>query len=381
MNVSLWLAFLAGFVSFLSPCVLPLVPAYIGYMGGRVTNTVAAQTMGGAAMLVKPTFTSRVSTAVHGAAFVGGFTFVFVTLGLLTNVFVRQVIGGQNIALVLDIIGRVGGLLIIFFGLHFMGIVPSILRWMLAHEYLLANPLLSFVFASVAGTIILWAFVDWLLGVPVLLIFVLWLTLGGALTSPARFWIRTLQALQNTLYADTRRQMVASGHQSFSSSALMGVVFAAGWTPCIGPIYGTILTMSATGSETGQAAVLLVAYSLGLGIPFMLCALLLDSAQAVLRKMHSHLHKIELITGAFLVVIGIFVATGNLQRLSQNFSTQFADFSIRLEDCVIGLTQGEIALGELATCVNTPESLESPGGSATAERALQRMNAGPQLLG
>ncbi|HLU11843.1 MAG TPA: cytochrome c biogenesis protein CcdA, partial [Oceanobacillus sp.] len=120
MNVTLWLAFLAGLVSFLSPCVLPLVPAYIGYMGGRVTNTVAAQTMSGTAVLVKPTFVSRLSTLIHGIAFVSGFTFVFVTLGLLANIVVQRLIGGQNIALVLDIIARVGGLLIIFFGLHFM---------------------------------------------------------------------------------------------------------------------------------------------------------------------------------------------------------------------------------------------------------------------
>ena len=371
MNVTLWLAFVAGFVSFLSPCVLPLVPAYIGYMGGRVTNTVAAQTKGGTVVLVKPPFTSRMSTVVHGAAFVGGFTFVFVTLGLLANVVLQRIIGGQNIALVLDIIGRVGGLVIIFFGLHFMGIVPSILRWLLTREHLLASSRFTAAFASVAGSIILWAFMDWLIGVPVLLIFILWLSLGGAFTNPVRFWTRNIQSLQNALYADTRRQMVASGRQSFSSSALMGVVFAAGWTPCIGPIYGSILTMSATGGDTVQAGVLLVAYSLGLGIPFLLCALLLDSAQAALRKLQHHLHKIELVTGAFLVLIGIFVVTGNLQRLSQNFANQFADFSIQLEQCIIGMTQGEIAPGDLANCLDAPEPLPPTSGSASAESLFE----------
>ena len=370
MNVTLWLAFLAGLVSFLSPCVLPLVPAYIGYMGGRVTNTVAAQTMSGTAVLVKPTFVSRLSTFIHGVAFVGGFTFVFVTLGLLANIVVQRLIGGQIIALVLDIIARVGGLLIIFCGLHFMGVVPSILRWLLARERILANPLFTAVFAFVAGSLILWAFVDWLIGVPVLLLFILWLILGGGFTRPAHFWTRNIQVFFNALYADTRRQMVASGQQSFSSSALMGVVFAAGWTPCIGPIYGSILTMSATGSDTGQAVILLVAYSLGLGIPFLLCALLLDGAQTVLRKMQRHLRKIELVTGAFLVLIGIFVATGNLQRLSQNFANQFADFSIQLEECVIGVTQGEIPLSELTNCINMQESPSSAGGSANAERLM-----------
>lgn len=355
MSVTLWLAFVAGLVSFLSPCVLPLVPAYISYMGGRVTHTVAAQTRGGAAVMAKPAFASRVSTVVHGAAFVGGFTFVFVTLGLLANVVIQRFIGGQNIALVLDIIGRVGGLLIIFFGLHFMGVIPAILGWLLTRERLIANPLLSVLLAAVGSSLILWAFVDWLIALPVLVLFFLWLGLGDALRNPAHFWQRNIQSLQNALYADTRRQMVANGQQSFSSSALMGVIFAAGWTPCIGPIYGSILTMSATGSDMGQAGVLLVAYSLGLGIPFLLCALLLDSAQVILRKLQRHLHKIELATGALLVLIGIFVATGNLQRLSQNFANQFADFSIQLEQCVIGVTQGEITLGELTSCINAPE--------------------------
>jgi cytochrome c-type biogenesis protein len=346
-------------------------------MGGRVTNTVAAQTMGGTQTLVKPAFAVRISTAIHGVAFVLGFTFVFVTLGLLANVFIKQVIGGQNIALVLDIIGRVGGLLIIFFGLHFMGIIPSLLRRLLANEHLLASVLFRLAFAVVAGNIILWAFIDWLIGLPVLLIFILWLVLGGAFTQPERFWTRSLQSLQNAFYADTRRQMVASGQQSYSSSALMGVVFAAGWTPCIGPIYGSILTMSATGSDMGQAGMLLVAYSLGLGIPFLLAALLLDSAQVVLRKMQRHLHKVELVTGAFLVLIGIFIATGRLQSLSQSFANQFADFSYRLEDCAIGVTQGEIAFSELANCVNPPQPLETPSTSSASETASGQTNARP----
>jgi cytochrome c-type biogenesis protein len=340
-------------------------------MGGRVTNTVAAQTMSGTVTLVKPTFVSRVSTVLHGAAFVGGFTFVFVALGLLANMVIRQVIGGQNIALVLELIGRVGGLLIIFFGLHFMGVVPSILRWLLSREHILASPLFAAGFAFVAGSMILWAFVDWLIGAPVLLLFLLWLTLGGGFTQPARFWTRNAQALLNALYADTRRQMVASGQQSFSSSALMGVVFAAGWTPCIGPIYGSILTMSATGNDTGQAAILLIAYSLGLGIPFLLCALLLDSAQSILRKMQRHLHKIELVTGAFLVLIGVFVATGNLQRLSQNFANRFADFSIQLEQCVIGVTEGEIGLGDLPNCINAQETPVPVSSSMESESLLE----------
>ena len=368
MTVTLWLAFIAGLISFLSPCVLPLVPAYIGYMGGRVANTVAAQTAGGTVALVRPTFASRVSTLTHGLTFVAGFTFVFVVLGLLTNLTLVRIIGGQNVVLVREIIARVGGVLIIFFGLHFTGVVPSLLRRLLANQQLIGSLIFSLVFGLIAGAIILWAFVDWLIGVPVLLLMLLSLVLGGAFTQPARFWARTIATLQNLLYADTRRQMVAQGQQSYSSSAIMGVVFAAGWTPCIGPIYGTILTMASVGGEMGQAAVLMVAYSLGLGVPFLLAALLLDGAQSIIRKTQRHLHKVEMFSGAFLIVIGILVATGSLQTLSQNFANQFADFSTRLDSCVISATQGEIPLGELPACITAPSSSEAtslatPSGS------------------
>src|SRR5690349_16038288 len=120
MQLSFSLALIAGLVSFLSPCVLPLVPAYIGYMGGRVTNTVAAQASSGAALTTRPMLGSRFSTMLHGLAFVAGFTFVFVALGLLGTAFV-SVIGRGNVNVVTGIIGRAGGLLIILFGLHFMG--------------------------------------------------------------------------------------------------------------------------------------------------------------------------------------------------------------------------------------------------------------------
>jgi hypothetical protein len=129
--------------------------------------------------------------------------------------------------------------------------------------------------------------------------------------------------------------------------------------------------MSATGNDTGQAAMLLIAYSLGLGIPFLLCALLLDSAQSILRKMQRHLHKIELVTGAFLVLIGVFVATGNLQRLSQNFANRFADFSIQLEQCVIGVTEGEIGLGDLPNCINAQETPVPVSSSMESESLLE----------
>ncbi|NDJ59734.1 MAG: redoxin domain-containing protein [Chloroflexi bacterium] len=352
MELTLWLAFIAGLVSFVSPCVLPLVPAYIGYMGGRVTNTVAAQTANGAQSFA-PTLGSRFSTVVHGLAFVGGFTFVFVAIGLLSTAFINQ-IGGENLFLVTNIIGRVGGVIIIVFGLHFMGVVPSLLNRFQANLERWGGIYTSLGFAAAGTALIVWGFMELLLILPVLAVFWLWLVLDNAFVEPQGFWARTIQRIQTAFYSDTRRQMVASGQQSYASSAVMGVVFSAGWTPCIGPIYGAILTMSWTGTagEIGQAGTLLVAYSLGLGIPFLLTALMLDSAQGVLRGLQRNIRTIELVSGTFLVLIGVLIASNQLQALSQRFANEFAEVSFRMEECALHLAEGDITLGEFIPCIN-----------------------------
>ncbi|MCZ2095063.1 MAG: cytochrome c biogenesis protein CcdA [Anaerolineae bacterium] len=204
MQLSFTLAMIAGLVSFLSPCVLPLVPAYIGYMGGRVTNTVAAQTAGGAIAL-KPSIGSRFSTLLHGLAFVGGFTFVFVAIGLLSTAFVNQ-IGRQNVNVITGIIGRAGGLLIIFFGLHFMGVMPSIFRRLLERRQLLNNVLITIAAALIAGVTLLWIFEDWLFALPLLVLVLLWMLLGGGFTQPEAFWTKLIVGIQRALYTDTRKR-------------------------------------------------------------------------------------------------------------------------------------------------------------------------------
>lgn len=381
MQLSFSLALIAGLVSFLSPCVLPLVPAYIGYMGGRVTNTVAAQTAG-TRIVTTPTLSSRFSTLLHGLAFVAGFTFVFVAIGLLGTAFASQ-IGRQNITAVTGIIGRAGGLLIILFGLHFMGVLPSLFRRILSRPQILRTPLISFIVTVIICGLLLWIFEDGLLALPLFVLFLLWLVLGGAFTQPEAFWTKAILLVQRALYTDTRRQMVAQGHQSYAGSAMMGVIFSAGWTPCIGPIYGSILTMAALGQDVGTAGILLLAYSLGLGIPFLITAFVLDGAQGFLRSMQRHLHKIELVSGAFLVLIGVLVASGRLQSLSQNFATQFADFSYNLEECVVKLNRGEIALGDFVSCVNesnTPQNIASAGTGAVPRQTNESTDNIPSIL-
>lgn len=352
MELTLGVAFIAGLVSFLSPCVLPLVPAYIGYMGGRVTNTVAAGARTDGAAATRTPFSTRFNTALHGTFFVAGFMLVFVAIGLLSTAFIQQV-GGSNITLVTDIIGRLGGVMIVFFGLHFMGVLPKVFVWLRQHDDRLANPVNGLVIAVVASALIAWGFTGTLRlwatplwdsaplvpGIAAGLIGLTWagLALGGAFHRPGEFWNSALNRIEIALYSDTRAQMNAADNKGFLGSGLMGVVFAAGWTPCIGPVYGAVLTLAASGGDVGEAGTLLTAYSLGLGVPFLLTALMLDSAQGGLRRVQRHMETIKLASGAFLILIGVTIALGTLQNLSAEFAGDFAEFSTNLEDAVLDL--------------------------------------------
>ena len=125
-QVTLWLAFIAGLVSFISPCVLPLVPAYVGYMGGRMTSSVSNVALaGGGGQVAVIGAGQRLLTLIHSLFFVAGFSLVFVGIGLFSTAFI-SVIGGQNIGTLTDLIGRIGGVIIIFFGLHFSGLLAGL---------------------------------------------------------------------------------------------------------------------------------------------------------------------------------------------------------------------------------------------------------------
>ena len=155
-QLTIWLAFIAGLVSFVSPCVLPLVPAYIGYMGGRMTSTLGlASASGGQVALAGAG--QRLLTFAHSLFFVAGFSLVFVGIGLLSTAFI-SVIGGQNISVLTDLIGRIGGLVIIIFGLHFSGLLPGWLLRLRDRAALLANPLFSLAVALLGAALILWGF-------------------------------------------------------------------------------------------------------------------------------------------------------------------------------------------------------------------------------
>jgi cytochrome c-type biogenesis protein len=355
MELTLGLAFIAGLVSFISPCVLPLVPAYVGYMGGRVTNTVAKGLRTGASAPA-PSVGQRFGTALHGVFFVAGFTLVFVAIGLLSTAFIQEV-GGSNINHVTALIGRLGGIVIVIFGLYFMGALARLFAWLRAAEDLIADPLFSLFVALIASAVVawgitgtlalwstpLWSSNPWLPTSAAVTLAALWLALimGGAFMHPAQFWIGVLNRFERALYSDTRRKMNATHSTGFGGSALMGVVFAAGWTPCIGPVYGAVLTLAASGGDVGRAGTLLAAYSLGLGVPFLLTALLLDQAQGPLRRLQRRMRAIELASGTFLILIGLMIASGRLQDLSAQFAGDFAEFSIGLEEHVVEMVGAE----------------------------------------
>lgn len=369
LGIQIILALTAGFVSFASPCVLPLVPAYIGYMGGQTVQTVVAQIhIGGkgSTKLNRPPLAARLATFSHGLAFVAGFTLFFVGFGLITYALIIRVLGSGNVSLVTLILGRVGGTAIIFFGLHFMGLMPRFFAWLRERPAILGHFALTPLAALILILWAIWAWVTPALSAIVSATILLSLIISNAFTQPAAFWDRILARLQTLIYSDTRWEMTASGAQGFHHSAFMGIVFAAGWTPCIGPIFGAILTLVSSGGGAGslgadiaRGTVLLVSYSLGLGIPFLLTALLLDSAQGLLRQLRQHAELVSRFSGIFLIGIGLLVASGQLQSWSLRFSNQFAVASIELEESVVGRVSDLLGVATTTPAEATSEQVSA----------------------
>ncbi|MDY6846321.1 MAG: cytochrome c biogenesis CcdA family protein [Chloroflexota bacterium] len=226
-NVSIGLAFLAGLASFFSPCVFSLVPAYIGYLSGRSLSKAKELTS-----------SDRAGTFFHGLAFVLGFSFVFVSLGLAFSAL------SQFFFQIRDILAKVGGVIIILFGLHMTG--------------LLHLPFLDY---------------------------------------------------------DFRFQSKIGKGGSLFSSFLMGVFFSAGWSPCVGPTLGLILTLAIQGGNTGQGVLLLSSYSLGMGIPFLAAALGVGWVTGILKKHSKAMQIAQTLMGVLLIIVGVLLFLGIYQQL------------------------------------------------------------------
>jgi cytochrome c-type biogenesis protein len=241
-NVTLLAAFGAGILSFISPCVLPLIPGYLSYLSGLSLDDMRGTTTAtgsGVAVAVAPPGARR-QVIVASLAFIVGFTIVFVALGASASAIGRYVMAR------LDILGRVAGAIVIIFGLHTMGVLR----------------------------------IEW-------------------------------------LYQDKRVQTSQQRPESFVGAALVGMAFAFGWTPCLGPILAGILAVAAAQDTVGDGVRLLFAYSLGLGVPFFATALAINHFFTAFAKIRRHYHKVEVVSGALLVAIGVLIFTNRFTIIAQ----------------------------------------------------------------
>jgi cytochrome c-type biogenesis protein len=251
-DITLLVAFVAGLLSFLSPCVLPLVPAYIGQL--TVVAVVGRSN-------ANP---SRWLAVRHAVAYVLGFGAVFTLLGV-TATFV-----GGPLADYLPALRMIGGVLLIVMGLNLAGIlrIPALDRTWRPLEAGAAGAL-----AETTGTV---AF-----------------TTPGAESGPG--------------LGERLGGRLVGGRGGIMASFGLGVVFAIGWTPCIGIILGSILTVAASSGTTLQGGLLLVAYTLGLGVPFILLGVVYDRAPALVRPLVRHGREVSFVGGILVALIGVFM--------------------------------------------------------------------------
>ncbi len=205
----------------------------------------------------------------HALLFVAGFTLVFVLLfGIPTTVL------GTFFRDYADWIARIGGALIIVLGLHMAGFFKALVR--------LAS-------------------------------------LGGERVKPLKDAVAKVDyTLDSIILPEHRLQAGQDRSPSYARSAVVGITFAAGWTPCVGPLLGLVLSLAYT--DPGQAVPLLFVYSMGLAVPFLLTAALLSTAVGFLKRINRYLHAIEVISGVLLVVVGVFLVSGVFSRLNILFS-------------------------------------------------------------
>lgn len=364
-QITLGLAFIAGLLSFLSPCVLPLVPAYIGYLGGRMT---AAPVTGSEKAKGLPLL-GRLELVTHGLAFVAGFTTIFVLFFTVVEVLFKA--AGPALE---GIIVRLGGVLIILFGLYSIGAIPWFFKKLREKPILLDTPFLTVLTIVALIAILPWAIGwTWVTGI-LIAVAILGLLVTGAFTHPGIFWRRALDQFDAWFYADTRADFSHAKRGSFIGSYTMGVIFAAGWTPCIGPMLGGIMTMATQSDRLLESIVMMFAYSLGLGIPFLLAALMLEPMQALLRRIQRSMRIIKFVSGLLMIVIGVLVARGDLALLSQNLGSQFATFSIYLEECGTGVITGDVTLDQFSGCMDgtiSPVAVNQGAGSTLKDKTPQ----------
>jgi len=210
------IAFLEGIITFISPCLLPMLPIYISYFAGGSERSTG-------------------KTLKCALGFITGFTLIFVALGALAGTVGSILREHQNT------VNLVSGLIVVFFGLHFLGVFKL------------------------------------------------------------------------NLFRGSKRT-VNTENLGFFSAAVFGMVFSVGWTPCVGAFLGSALMLASQQAHVGEGMLMLLAYSLGLGIPFVLSAVLIDYLKTVFQWIKTNYRTINLVSGSFLVLMGVLMATGTLGR-------------------------------------------------------------------
>lgn len=266
-DLTILVALVAGVISFLSPCVLPLVPAYIGQL--------SAIAVAGAAPGATP---SRWLAVRHSFAYVAGFGAVFTLLG------VTATFAAGPLYDFLAPLRVIGGAVLIVLGLSLAGIlrIPALERTWRPLEPGAATSL-----AMATGTVALGS---------------------GSATSGA-----------GPGFGERLGQRVVSPGGGWLASFGLGAIFAIGWTPCIGIILGAILTMAVSTGTVAQGAILLVAYTIGLGVPFIAIALVYDRAPGLMRPLVRHGRIVSLIGGLLVVAIGLAMVFDLLRFLPMWF--------------------------------------------------------------
>ncbi len=276
VDVSIFAAFLAGLVSFLSPCVLPLVPGYVSMLSGVGVEELSEG---------EGKITSLLGSAF---AFVLGFSIVFIMLGASASAVGSFLLRNRSL------LAPLAGAMILLFGLHLLGVLTKIS----IRVGLIVGAIL------VAAGIVLMMKPEWtspkLRAAHVFALSLIFLV-GPVLT---RWLNRDLHFRK------------LGGRPGAVSGFLMGFAFAFGWTPCIGPILGSVLAVAATREKVSQGIFLLAVYSAGLAIPFLVTAIGIGSFMKFYKKFRSHMHAVEVFSGALLLVIGGLVFFNRLTWLS-----------------------------------------------------------------
>lgn len=287
MDVSIFGVFVAGIVSFLSPCVLPLVPGYVSMLSGVGVEQLK-EGQGSTGKLLTSAF-----------AFVIGFSTVFITFGASASAVGSFLLKNKNL------LAPIAGALIILFGLHLIG-------WLVK---------ISIRLGLLAGVLLIAA------GLALML-----RTGTDYVVRPIQFYAAALifllgPSMTRWLNRDIHLRNVGGGSQpGIVSGFLLGFAFAFGWTPCIGPILASVLAVAATKETIGQGVLLLACYSAGLAIPFLITAVGIGRFLKFYQRFRKHLHTVEVFSGVLLLFVGALIFVNRLTWLSQHltFLNRFA---------------------------------------------------------